>query len=166
MDVPTDCSWILNDSVGVIPVLKLLNSSRSLAEKSSSLLCLQTFDFTTLYTKLDLTDLRSRIKSLLNEVFSYKEKSHRFKALLVEKSALHFDFCWLKSRNEFLHKKKKRYTRVVDKDDLLCWLDFLLDNLFITAGDSLFKQTIGIPMGTNCAVFLANLVFLLINLIL
>ena len=32
VDVPTDCSWILNDSVGVIPVLKSLNSSRSLAE--------------------------------------------------------------------------------------------------------------------------------------
>ena len=76
MDVPTDCSWILNDSVGVIPVLKSLNSSRSLAEKSSSLLCLQTFDFTTLYTKLDLVDLCSGIKSLINEVFSYTEKRH------------------------------------------------------------------------------------------
>jgi len=88
--------------------------------------------------------------------FLVKEKSHRFKALLVEKSALHFDFCWLKSKNQFLHKKNKRYIRVVDKDDL-CWLDFLVDNFFIIAGDSLFKQTIGIPMGTNCAVFLANL---------
>ena len=44
----------------------------------------------------------------------------------------------------------------MDQDDLLCWLDFLLGNLFITVDDSLFKQTIGIPMGTNCAVFLAN----------
>jgi hypothetical protein len=133
-----------------------LNSSRTLAEKSSSL-CLQTFDFTTLYTKLDLVDLRSRIKSLINEVFTYKDKRHRFKVLLVEKSALHFDFCWLKSKNQCLNKKKKRYTRVVVQDDLLCWLYFLLDNLYITVGGSLFKQTIGIPMGTNCAVFLANL---------
>ena len=85
------------------------------------------------------------------------KKKYKFKALLVEKSALHFDFYWLESKYQRLNKQKKRYTRVVDQDDLLCWLDFLLDNLFIIVGDSLFKQTIGIPMGTNCAVFLANL---------
>lgn len=33
---------------------------------------------------------------------------------------------------------------------------FLLDILYISLGDSLFKQSIGIPMGTNCVVFLAN----------
>ena len=154
-DVSTDSSWILKDSVGVVPVLKFLNSSRSISEKSTPL-CLQTFDFTTLYTKLDLEDLRVRIRSLMTKVFDYRLERDRCKALLVEKSALHFDFSWLKSKNQDVDKRKKRFTKIVDKDDICSWLDFLLDNLYISLGDSLFKQSIGIPMGTNCAVFLAN----------
>lgn len=32
----------------------------------------------------------------------------------------------------------------------------LLNNFYVTVGDSLFDQTIGIPMVTNCIVFLAD----------
>lgn len=154
-DVPTESSWILKDSVGVIPVIKFLNSSRTMVDKSSPL-CLQTFDFSTLYTKLDLIDLKDRIKSLVKKVFTYKFEKFRCKALLVEKSALHFDFLWLKNKKVHVDQSKKRFSRVVDENDFLTWLEFLLDNLYITLGESLFKQSIGIPMGTNCAVFLAN----------
>ena len=34
---------------------------------------------------------------------------------------------------------------------------YLIDNVYVTCGDSLFRQKIGIPMGTDCAPFLANL---------
>jgi len=33
----------------------------------------------------------------------------------------------------------------------------LIDNIYVVCGDSVFKQAIGIPMGTDCAPFLANL---------
>ena len=36
-------------------------------------------------------------------------------------------------------------------------LHFLLDNVFIQVGDRVFQQCIGIPMGTNCAPLLADL---------
>ena len=36
-------------------------------------------------------------------------------------------------------------------------LDFLIDNIFVTFGGRVFQQTVGIPMGTNCAPFLADL---------
>ncbi|KAH7429047.1 hypothetical protein KP509_09G028400 [Ceratopteris richardii] len=154
-DVPTSSSWILYNSLGVVPVIKSLNSSRTIEEKSVPL-GLQTFDFTTLYTKLDLNDLKHRISSLVRKVFSFKFTKDRCKALLVEKSALHFDYLWLKSKSVDIDSKKKRYTRIVDETDILLWLEFLLENLYISIGDTLFKQCIGIPMGTNCAVFLAN----------
>lgn len=35
--------------------------------------------------------------------------------------------------------------------------DFLIDNIFVTFGGRVFQQTVGIPMGTNCAPLLANL---------
>ena len=36
-------------------------------------------------------------------------------------------------------------------------LNWLIDNIYCTFGDTCFRQTIGIPMGTDCAPFLANL---------
>ena len=42
----------------------------------------------------------------------------------------------------------------VQKSDALV---YLLDNIFIRFGTKLYKQTIGIPMGTNCAPLLADL---------
>ena len=36
-------------------------------------------------------------------------------------------------------------------------LDFLIDNIFVEFGGLAFQQTIGIPMGTNCAPLLADL---------
>ena len=36
-------------------------------------------------------------------------------------------------------------------------LVYLLDNIFIRFGTKLYRQTIGIPMGTNCAPLVADL---------
>jgi hypothetical protein len=36
-------------------------------------------------------------------------------------------------------------------------ITWLIDNTFVTIGCSVFKQVIGIPMGTDCAPYLANL---------
>ena len=35
--------------------------------------------------------------------------------------------------------------------------DFLEDNIFVKFGECLFRQVIGIPMGTNCALLPADL---------
>ena len=35
--------------------------------------------------------------------------------------------------------------------------EFLIDNIYIRFGDNIFKQSVGILMGTNCALRLANL---------
>jgi hypothetical protein len=78
---------------------------------------------------------------------------------LVQKTALNFRFLWLKNKAEInlfenLHSFK---VVVAEASDLISWLDFLLDNLFLCFDHYIFKQCIGIPMGANCAVYLANL---------
>ena len=35
--------------------------------------------------------------------------------------------------------------------------EYLIDNIFVEFGGRIFQQTIGIPMGTNCAPLLADL---------
>ena len=36
-------------------------------------------------------------------------------------------------------------------------LNLLIDNIFVVFGGQVFQQTVGIPMGTNCAALLADL---------
>jgi len=36
-------------------------------------------------------------------------------------------------------------------------LEFLIDNMFVMFDGRVFQQTIGIPMGTNCAPLIADL---------
>ena len=36
-------------------------------------------------------------------------------------------------------------------------LEFLIDSIFFVFGGCVFQQTVGIPMGTNCAPLLADL---------
>jgi len=90
-DVPCDSSWILNHSTGVVEVINKLNLLRSEIDKASPLL-LQSFDFSTLYTKIDVVDLKACMRVLINKMFNRMLKLHRFKFLLVHKTALNFRF--------------------------------------------------------------------------
>jgi hypothetical protein len=36
-------------------------------------------------------------------------------------------------------------------------LEFLIDNIYVVVGGQVFQQSVGIPMGTNCAPLLADL---------
>ena len=38
-------------------------------------------------------------------------------------------------------------------------LHYLLDNIFIRFGSKLYRQIVGIPMGTNCALLVEDLFF-------
>jgi hypothetical protein len=112
-DVPCVSSWILNDSTGVVEVINKLNLSRSEVHKTSPLL-LQSFDFSTLYTKIDLMDLKARMKLLINKVFHWMLKLHCFKFLLVERSALNFRFLWLKNKEKISLFENFHSFKVVD----------------------------------------------------
>ena len=41
--------------------------------------------------------------------------------------------------------------------DVIKMLEYLIDSIFVEFGGRIFQQTIGIPMGTNCAPLLADL---------
>jgi len=134
-DVPCDSSWILNGSTGVVEVINNLNGLRSEIDKVSPLL-LQSFDFSTLYTKIDLVGLKARMRVLINKVFNQMLKLDRFK------------FLWLKNKAEINLFENLHSFKVVEASDLISWLDFLLDNLFLCFGQGVYRQCIGTPMGT------------------
>ena len=45
----------------------------------------------------------------------------------------------------------------VSKSKLVEWAEYLIDNVYIKVGNNVYRQTVGIPMGTDCAPQLANL---------
>ena len=52
---------------------------------------------------------------------------------------------------------KRRSWLLLSCEDVEALLHFLLDNVFIQVGREVFQQCVGIPMGTNCAPLLAEL---------
>ena len=43
------------------------------------------------------------------------------------------------------------------EDDIIKMLEFLVDNNFVVIAGKVFKQTVGIPIGTNCVPLLADI---------
>ena len=39
----------------------------------------------------------------------------------------------------------------VSKSKLVEWTEYLIDNVYIKVGNNVYRQTISIPMGTDCA---------------
>ena len=133
----TNQMWILKNSKELLEHL----NSRSLAHINS----IKTYDFSTLYTTIPHTKLKSRLKNLINQCFFYKNGNRRYKYLVFGRESSYFVVQHTDS--------KSKYT----EDDIINMLDFLIDNIFVIFGEQIFQQTIGIPMGTNCAPLLADL---------
>ena len=48
-------------------------------------------------------------------------------------------------------------TKKLTETEIIYMLELLIDNTFVIFGGRVFQQTVGIPMGTNCAPLLADL---------
>ena len=74
-----------------------------------------------------------------------KNGERRYKYLVLGRDKPYF----VKNHSD----SKKKYSEV----DIIRMLEFLIDNIFVVFGGRVFQQTVGIPMGTNCAPLLADL---------
>jgi hypothetical protein len=100
-----------------------------------------TYDFSTLYTNIPHQKLKERMKQVVEE--AYEGSGKKYLSVYKSKAA------WVNN--------PKEETAVYKKEELIDMVYYLIDNVYVTCGDSLFRQKIGIPMGTDCAPFLANL---------
>ena len=51
-------------------------------------------------------------------------------------------------------------TKFVTRERIMKW-KYLLEHLYVKVGDKIYRQEIGVPMGTSCSPFLANLTLLM-----
>ena len=45
----------------------------------------------------------------------------------------------------------------INKNMLVAHVEYLIDNIYVSIGNGVYRQCVGIPMGTDCAPLLANL---------
>ena len=67
-------------------------------------------------------------------------------------------FIWLVMRHtQLFNSEQPKSFKLMSCQNVCDALHYLLDNIFITFGSKLYWQIVGIPMGTNCAPILADL---------
>ena len=133
---------IVDNYVKVINRINDINRKRRIRN-------IRTYDFSTLYTSIPHTELKKQIKWVIDQAFNNESR----KFIHIGKGSAR----WSKSRG----KTKNCW----DKVELFNHVKWLIDNIYVVCGDSLFKQKIGIPMGTDCALpFYQICFFLLMNI--
>jgi hypothetical protein len=135
--------WMVNDMKPVLDDIKLINQGKTAKD-------LRTADFPTLYTKIPHQDLLRTIEEGIEEVFQHHAKS---KGDVVLKKTYNTT---TKKKEAYIRPKPQKGKDYTTKDQLIEMLRHLINNIYCTLGDKTFKQAIGIPMGTDCAPFLAN----------
>ena len=128
--------WILKSSTNLLSSLSHLGVHRSTS--------IQTFDFSILYTSIPHDFLKSRMNSIINNAFKYKIRSTRYTHIKVGRDKSYFTSDPLNGDNKNT------------ANDICKMTEFLVDNIYVRFGGQLFRQMVGIPMGTNCAPLLAD----------
>ena len=104
---------------------------------------LSTYDFSTLYTALPHNLIKEKLLDLIERAF-YKKEGKLYLACNDKKA-------FFTSADHYRGYHLWSCQNVCDA------LSFLLDNIYIRVGTKLYRQIVGIPMGTNCAPLVANL---------
>ena len=136
-----NCFWIIDNATEVLKKLKKVNRTKGAKHFDS-------FDFSTLYTNIPHDLLLESIGQLISE--AYRIRGAKYIVIKSDGTAYWSDAASTRDHN-------------ITEDRLVEQIKFLVDNIYIQVGDRIFRQTIGIPMGTDCAPLLANLSFFTTN---
>ena len=132
-----NCFWIIDNSREVLDKLHAIN--RTLKAKS-----FDSYDFATLYTNIPHAALKINIRELIKE--AYRVRGSKY-IIIDTQGNTHWS----------ITPSSVASCRSMDVKGLIKLLQYLVDNVYIEVGNEVFRQTIGIPMGTDCAPQLANL---------
>ena len=102
---------------------------------------LETYDFSTLYTTLPLTDLNEKLAWCIGKAFNGSKQ----KFLSIYQNVAK----WV--------NKPRDSTLAWDEDTLKKAVKYLIFHSYIKIGDKIFLQIIGIGIGSDPAPFMANL---------
>ena len=122
---------------------------------------LYTGDFSTMYTTIPHDDLYDRICDSLREAWTWEMKNVGCDDINQLQLLIHSDksHTWHKvsARGEHLFVTATRGALDFSFKAIQSLLHFMIVNTYVMNGGVIKRQTVGMPMGTNCAPNLANL---------
>ena len=122
--------WIVENS------LEVLDSLRSIPARKTQL---ASFKFSTLYTAIPHNLLKDKITNLIHSAYTCRKSQY------IE--VCHDKAFWSNNVSN----------NAVTAVHLVELFNYLIDNIYVCVDGSVFKQCVGIPMGTDCAPLVANL---------
>ena len=123
--------WVVKNSFPVIEKLNKINKRRGAKYIS-------TFDFSTLYTKIEHSSLIEELNKIVDFAFKGGDRQ----------------YIGVNNNIAFWSSNKHKH---FSKNDIKFAIKHLICECYFTIGNSVFIQTIGIPMGIDPAPFWANL---------
>ena len=144
-------TWIAKDSGRVPMIVHALN--RHVKKSDRANVMLRTFDFSQMYTNIKLDALKTQMSKLFDLIFELKSREceRNIYVKIPHNESEHIK--WIR----YKQKDSKKW-KCFDAEKLKRWFNFLVDNIYLSfADDTILRQRIGIPMGTNAAVYIANL---------
>ena len=102
-----------------------------------------TWDFSTLYTKIPHNQLKDNAKYFIDKIFKFLDKEY----ICASHS----------TKNAYFSTNRSKNNTSFNMQELIQAVNFIIDNSYITFKGLVYKQIIGIPMGTNCAPHFANI---------
>jgi hypothetical protein len=123
--------WIIDRNVAILNCLEGISSTYGAKN-----LC--TFDFGQMYTNLKHDDIKNAIYHVVSIAMS------KIKYIYADM----YSASWQCKRSSML---------TISKENLLKISEFVLDNAYFRFGSNIYRQIVGIPMGTDAGPFIANL---------
>ena len=102
---------------------------------------LSTYDFSTLYTTLPHYLIKEKLLDLIERA--------------IKNEGTHYLAC--NDKKAFFTSTDHRGYKLWSCQNVCDALSYILDNIYIRFGNKLYRQIVGIPMGTNCAPLVADL---------
>lgn len=130
--------WTILNSKPVLDLVKSKMGNRSFSSVA-------TYDFSTLYTTIEHQDLITSLKDLVNRSFHGVDEMK----IVIDKSK-----CarWVRDDHP-----ARPGCEIYDRSRIFSMISWLVNNTYFIFQGLTYRQTIGIPMGTSCAPFMANL---------
>ena len=130
--------WMIDNNKEFLRCCKRLN-------RKKSLISINAYDFSTLYTMIKHDELITAISELVDLAF---HRSDKLRVIIVNDEAF-----WTSK----FHGIDEDMINTFSRNKIKSMVEWLVSNTYFKYGEDVYRQVVGIPMGTSCAPYLANL---------
>ena len=134
-----NCFWIIDNSQQVLSALSKINYF-------STAKCFDSYDFSTLYTSIPHAALKEALKTLIQEAYKVRDSEY----IVADTNGNAY---W----SEVISTSSTKYN--INEKTLIVYVEYLIDNIYVSIGNKVYRQCVGIPMGTDCAPLVAIIFF-------